>query len=128
MYLRNMDIVGNRAVGLGNVFVTDVVIHAGITALGDVRGSGVLLMGHGIDAGNIILSDVHGAVIGGDAPGALYSEGKLVLTNSDITGNGVREGYPDIISEQRPVLIRTRCGRSERESEPGVTWGVCSDD
>ena len=70
MYLRNMDIVGNRAVGLGNVFVTDVVIHAGITALGDVRGSGVLLMGHGIDAGNIILSDVHGGGYRRRCPGS----------------------------------------------------------
>jgi hypothetical protein len=46
--------------------------------------------------------------------------------DSTITGNGVGGDGIDIVSERRPRLIATTCGRSADKS--GTPWGVCTND
>jgi hypothetical protein len=128
MVLRNV-VLGSadRVEAAGNVFVSNITVYAGLRAGGDVRGSGVVLVTHGIVAKNIYLRDAFAEYVD-DAPGGLVASNSLRLTNSSITGNASRPGNPDIVSGRRPVLIRSVCDNSERYDDPDSTWDVCRDD
>jgi hypothetical protein len=130
MFLRNVYIGGeDRSRSAGNVFVNNVIVHGGIDAGGDVRGSGVLLMRNGIRAENVYLSHVFGEnVPGRDGPGSIVARAKLRLVSSTVTGNEAYDGVPDLVSGRRPELIASRCGTSARYSDPTISWNVCRDD
>lgn len=58
-----------------------------------------------------------------------YTHRLLALVDSEVTGNGLLDGSPDILSGRKPLVKRTTCGTSGDPTEPGnPTWGVCAGD
>lgn len=130
MVLRNVVIDGYAdVVSLEDVSVRDVVLsRSGIRAAGRVRGSSVQLRGGSIQGRDVDLRRVSGAFAAPQGvPGAVIAERRLRLTSSSITGNMV-DGRPDIVSGEKPKLLRTQCGRSGHFGDRVVDWSICSDD
>lgn len=123
MSLRDVVTSSGRQESLGDVFLDGVEVHSLITAAGNVRGSDVQLMSEGIVGQNIFLRGVRTAA--GAGSGSLEALGRMSLTDSDVTGN---EPKADLWSGRRPLLVRTRCGKSARTDAPDLSWGVCRDD
>jgi hypothetical protein len=114
-----------------NVRLRDVEIGYGdVNATGTVRGVDVLIHHDSAIRGH----DVHlrraTNVVPGVGPrdGWVVAERKLVLMDSVLIDNDEREGRPDIISGQRPRLVRTVCGRSAHLDDLALSWNVCSND
>lgn len=65
------------------------------------------------------------SVTGNVGPGVRASR-TLRLVDSTVTGNGTGGSGIDLLSERRPKLTNSTCGRSEGPT--GAPWGVCAND
>ena len=127
--LRNVVIRDNTGAGLrggGAVRATDTTIRdngdVGLTSQGPSRLLRTTITGNG-SAGLV------GGIFHDFYQQYFYSKRLLSVTDSDVSGNGVVDGAPDLLTMKKPRLQRSTCGTSANPTEPGSpTWGVCAGD
>jgi hypothetical protein len=127
--LQNVDIhdnVGDGIAGGGKIRATDVTIQSnggvGTTSFGPSRLVRTTITGNG--SAGIVTGQYKT-----DTGWYPYTKRLLMLVDSTVTGNGLSDGRPDLLSGKRPSLKRSTCGTSADPIQPGnLTWGVCSGD